>query len=537
MTREKSFWRKVIYVALMVVLLIPMYLISNPATRNHPGGTLARLRTKHNLSQAKLGEIDPAGEAMKLALLGMRGIAVQILWGKSNHYKKTEDWTNFMATLEQITKLQPNFISVWQYQSWNVSYNVSVEFDNYLHRYYWVKRGIRYLVDGTRHNRDEPRLLWDIGWVFGQKIGRADEYIQFRREFRKDNEFHDFLREYVPVDECLGPDGLPDNWLVSRQWFLLAQDVVDTGRATLKGKSLKSLYEQSQNKKEGKSPVLFHSNPPMALINYSSAIQEDGYFDEVAQTAWESAHRDWIRYGTRNIRTSYGFDIRLSELEDLEAEVDQLRERLEQLDPGAEAQLIEEKRKQLSDEQRTALDTPPQRRDADQFTLAAEAQREIHVTMDDIAQHVPESARKQAQWLASRIDEKRNQARVIDQYRGIVNFKYWRTQCEVEQRDEANRAHKFLYRADQAYLKAQPVVAKKFYDMAFAEWAKIYEEFPSLLDDVGAEDLMDAVQQRYAQTLDQLDEDFPQDFPLKELIRLHEPEWRPWEEASTEPEE
>jgi len=45
------------------------------------------------------------------------------------------------------------------------------------------------------------------------------------------------------------------------------------------------------------------------------------------------------------------------------------------------------------------------------------------------------------------------------------------------------------------------------------------------------------VRQRYAQTLDQLDEDFPQDFPLKELIRLHEPEWRPWEEASTEPEE
>ncbi|MBR2003684.1 MAG: hypothetical protein IJ991_05830, partial [Thermoguttaceae bacterium] len=33
-----------------------------------------------NLSEANLGEIDPAGSAMKLATFGMRGVAVSLLW-------------------------------------------------------------------------------------------------------------------------------------------------------------------------------------------------------------------------------------------------------------------------------------------------------------------------------------------------------------------------------------------------------------------------------------------------------------------------
>jgi len=199
-----SFQWKVLYIALMAVLLLPISYISRPSTpprkdgESNPGGLLAQKRAQYNLAQANLGEIDPASETMKLALLGMRGVAANILWTKANHYKKTEDWPKMMATLEQITNLQPNFISVWQFQGWNVSYNVSVEFDNYLHRYFWVKRGIRFLIEGTRYNRDEPRLLWDVAWFFGQKIGRADEHKQFREEFRKD-EFGPFVPWYCQI--------------------------------------------------------------------------------------------------------------------------------------------------------------------------------------------------------------------------------------------------------------------------------------------------------------------------------------------------
>ena len=130
------------------------------------------MRREERLSQAELGKIDPASASMSLATLGMRGVAANQLWGLAHHYKKTENWDAFKATLNQISKLQPNFVSVWQFQAWNVSYNVSVEFDDYRHRYHWVKKGVDYLIEGSRYNRDEPLLLWDTGWFFGHKMGR-----------------------------------------------------------------------------------------------------------------------------------------------------------------------------------------------------------------------------------------------------------------------------------------------------------------------------------------------------------------------------
>ena len=197
MTRNKSFWRKVMYLCGIAALLIPLALISAPATKaDAGGGVLTRMRRDERLSQAQLGKIDPASASMTLATLGMRGIAANRLWAQSEKYKRTENWDAFKATLNQISKLQPNFVSVWQYQSWNISYNVSVEFDNYKHRYHWVKKGVDYLIEGNEYNRNDPMLLWDTGWFFGHKLGRADEYRQFRKLFREDQDFHARL----PVD-------------------------------------------------------------------------------------------------------------------------------------------------------------------------------------------------------------------------------------------------------------------------------------------------------------------------------------------------
>jgi hypothetical protein len=57
-------------------------------------------------------------------------------------------------------------------------------------RYQWVKKGIEFLILGSHYNRDEPGILRQVGWFVGQKIGRADEHMQFRRMFRDDKDFH-----------------------------------------------------------------------------------------------------------------------------------------------------------------------------------------------------------------------------------------------------------------------------------------------------------------------------------------------------------
>ena len=81
--------RKIIYIALIGMLIIPLSFIALPETRDtdgtikNAGGVMSRLRNEHDLSQARLTEVDPASETMKLASLGLRGIAVNVLWSLS----------------------------------------------------------------------------------------------------------------------------------------------------------------------------------------------------------------------------------------------------------------------------------------------------------------------------------------------------------------------------------------------------------------------------------------------------------------------
>ena len=97
MIQNVAFQRKVLYLGIMALLMIPLYMIGHPAAgdpmsnKSLPGGKLAKLRTLHDLSQAQLGEIDPASESMKLATLGLRGVAANILWTKANEYKKKRE--------------------------------------------------------------------------------------------------------------------------------------------------------------------------------------------------------------------------------------------------------------------------------------------------------------------------------------------------------------------------------------------------------------------------------------------------------------
>jgi hypothetical protein len=344
MNRNLAFRRKVVYLCVMAVLLIPLYIVGAPQTRRGEevtgGGKLAQMRSKYKLSQGDLGEIDPGGEAMKLAMLGMQGVAVNVLWTQSNHYKKTEQYDKMLAASKQISKLQPNFISVWEFQAHNISYNTSVEFDDYRLRYHWIKKGIDYLIEGTRYNREEPKLLWSLGWFFNQKIGRSDEHRQFRPMFSDDEDWHRELRDVVAMENTIGPDGArPDNWLVGYQWMLKAQRMVDNT-----GKPVK-----------GKTGYIFHSSPAMALMYYAIAIEEEGYLDEKGQNAWRQAGEAWEEYGKRDVRTSSGLVIQLGELEETEKRAKQFRAQLLDLVPQGREELLRERIAELDPQQRGAL--------------------------------------------------------------------------------------------------------------------------------------------------------------------------------------
>lgn len=507
MTSRNSFVRKIIYLVAIAVLLMPLYRLSAPATSAvkgtpaSPGGTLSQLRDKNHLSQAELGQVDPTSVTIKLATLGMRGVAANILWEKANDYKMKKDWTNLGATLNQITKVQPNFINVWSNQAWNLSYNVSVEFDDYRERYRWVIKGIDFLKEGIRYNERQPRLVWDMGWMISQKIGKADESKQFRKLFREDDDFHG--------DRALA---LRDNWLVGKEWYERAVDMVDKGIIML-----------------GKSPLIYRSSGPMGQMSYAEALEKEGTFGEVAKDAWASAAKDWQRYGDEEIPTSFKDEktdqpivIRLNEQELHEDAAKKLVDELEALQPGLREKLVAEKREALTDSQREALDTPPEKRSGKQFELASQAEEATKVTHSEVARRITAEKRDEAKKIAKEAAEHEELASYIRRYREIVNFAYWRLRAKIEQSDDMLNARKLVYQGDRAYAEGSLEAARDAYQQGLLVWRKVLDEFPSLVaDQTTGEDLIEVIK-RYRRILSQIDEPFPEHFILQDILDAHQ---------------
>ena len=97
-----------------------------------------------------------------------------------------------------------------------------------------------------------------------------------RRLFRDDKDFHEtFRKNDVEVDEGLGPDRKPDNWLVGKLWY---EKAVDSHVSD--GKPIR-----------GRTPLLFYSGAPMSIMNSAAAMHKDGYFFENAILAWQQSNQ------------------------------------------------------------------------------------------------------------------------------------------------------------------------------------------------------------------------------------------------------
>ena len=507
-----SFVRKVIYLVAIAVLLLPIAALSQPATAGRgesersSGGKLAQLRSEYRLSQAELGEIDPASETMKLATLGLRGVAVDILWFKALDYQKKQDFTGLELTVKQIIRLQPNFLKVWDFQAHNLSYNSSVEFDSYRDRYAWVKKGIDFLILGTHYNRDEPGLFYQVGWFTGQKMGRSDESRQFRKMFKTDADLHEQFRLHgVDVDQALTyHDGKPDSWLAAKLWF-------DKGERAAEHKSIRT-----------KSPLIFYSGGPMATINSASAMEkDDGVYGQYASFAWKNGLDGWTNFGNRQIPTSVGITVQLNTLEVLNERHQGLEVKLDAIAPGARAELKKQKIAALPKRERDLYDKPADKRTPEESFVAENMlEAKVRPSNDEVATKVGREKLGQAREIADQLQRLDREMEMTSRYRGTVNFDYWKSRCEAEQTNEALAARELVHDAEALHKSQRNLnAARQKYEQAWENWAVVYEKHPRLFDSVEATELVESVE-KYGLLLDSLDLKFPADFKLMKLLDI-----------------
>jgi hypothetical protein len=485
-------------VALVAIaaLLVPLSALSQPADTTAPGGRLAKMRVANGLAQSVLGDVDATGETLRLSTLGLKNVAVALLWDRINHYKVVKDWTSFSAALEQMTKLQPHFVSVWKYQAHNVSYNISVEFDDYHDRYGYVIKGIDFLREGAVRNKTEPLMLGEMGWFIGHKIGSSDEKRQFRRLFREDDAFH--LR-----DDPNRPLPDRDNWLVGREKYRAAQALVDAGHPV-------------------PNPLVFHSHVMKWSINYALALEAEGTFGSAAGDAWVRAQKDLAAYASREIPTSWSVPIRLALKEEQEAKAARLEKELEALLPGRFAAMQRRLHLALPPAQRLAIETRPRDRTPEQQQLADEALEATTPNWTLVAREAPAAVRDRARSLARLHEEARVTAEIIGRYRGIVNFDYWQACCEAEATAPALLARERLWQAREAEKKADLQAARTAYEQAFAAWRTVLDAFPIIrADELSARSMADEVE-RYRKLLDRhFGEQLPKPFVLQDVLDLN----------------
>lgn len=534
MSKNQSFQHKIIYGSCMIVLLIAISLISRPATSGdgNAGGWLAQLRKDYGISEAELGKVDPASDAMRLSLLGLDGVAITFLWNNLNEYQKTEQYTLMEATARMISSLNPHLLKVWEFQSWNMSYNVSREFDNYKHRYLWVKRGIEYHMDGTEYNYNEPRMMNSIAHFFGNKFGIADEKVEYREIFPTDRPFHAKIQRHLdgtPYDVVQDASGVvegnPDNWLVARLWDLWAVDS----------------EENEPGKIGAMSPTIFYQYPAKRLMNFGEAIEKEGHISEKAKSAWAQALNDWNEYGDHEIQSTYGFPIKLNDADRLAKEIEVEQKVFDEKYGEYRDTIYEEKFEKLPAETQAALKVEEEQRTPEQHGLAFEANRSLRVSEFDIVRYMRDNnieGRLEASKLANKLDQAKFVRGVIDRQKDIVAFNYWRTRAQSESTDRTLNARKLVFDAHEAYKDANLVKARELYEEAWSQWEAIYNDYPELRDDASADVLADSIQE-YRSLLNQFDEDISPDFPLLDVLRNNsdnftEPVWEPGKRPMTD---
>lgn len=500
---RRSLIRKLIYAALILALLFPLSYFSLPATAptanqpGSPGGKLARMRDEYHISPANLGEINPTGETVKLATLGLRNVAVLLLWEQANTAFRKENWEGMQTALDQLANLEPHFIRAWRHQGWNVSFNISVEFDDYHDRYFWLKEGIKYLLRGYRYNELEPLLLNDVSRYSGLKIGVADEKTQYRQLFRKDDD-----PEFPAHGPSLRPENRRDNWLVGQEYALKAIDLVDNRGA--------SIHQWN--------PFVFHGGPAMCQIDYAIALEGDGVFEEKAREAWEEADHLWRNFASRQIPTSIGEPVRLNEREALEENMMAVAHQLDAISPGLREKMAAAKRAKLAPVDQQLLDTPPESLSPDELPRLRELQVKVFVGNPELVDNVEEARRDEARQLAQEVARLQQTVFVLDNERSTVNYDYWSMRCQVEKTDAALEARRLLYLAKQEFDETRLIEALEAYQGGFAQWRLVLDEFPPMVrDNISGETIQEAIH-GYVEVLNKLDEPFPDDFVLRDVL-------------------
>jgi hypothetical protein len=130
------------------------------------------------VSNEPLENAPPSLAFASVAMGAFRGLLVDVLWMRADNLKMEGQFFDAKQLAEWITILQPRFAEVWDFQAWNMAYNISVAMPagQPAERWRWVKNGIELLRDeGIPKNPKNIQLYQRLAWIFFHKMGGVSD--------------------------------------------------------------------------------------------------------------------------------------------------------------------------------------------------------------------------------------------------------------------------------------------------------------------------------------------------------------------------
>ncbi len=122
--------------------------------------------------------VPPSLAFATVATGAFRGLLVDVLWIRADKLKEEGQFFDAKQLADWITILQPRFATVWEFQAWNMAYNISVTIPATRpdQRWRWVKNGYELLRDkGIEKNPKSILLYRELARTFQHKIGSISD--------------------------------------------------------------------------------------------------------------------------------------------------------------------------------------------------------------------------------------------------------------------------------------------------------------------------------------------------------------------------
>ncbi|HIA26946.1 MAG TPA: hypothetical protein EYN79_02335 [Planctomycetes bacterium] len=146
-------------------------------------GPIDELRRRDNLTWKSTDSTGvPADVRMLQQALGsFRGWAIDALWLRAQNLLEKGEVHEAMQLADWITRLQPHFPKVWNFQAWNLAFNIALDARDPAERWTWVDAGISLLRDrGLQSNPRSREIHRQLSYFFWFKLGEnTDEMHRY----------------------------------------------------------------------------------------------------------------------------------------------------------------------------------------------------------------------------------------------------------------------------------------------------------------------------------------------------------------------